>query len=114
MCGTILHGLKLAKERGFTNILVESDSLTAVNFISGGCSATHPCSPLVKEIHKFMTVDGSISVAHTFREANQVADRLANFGISLSMACKIFEVIPDFLIDSLRGDACNTFFPRGY
>lgn len=110
----IIHGLKLAKERGYSKIMVESDSLTAVKFINGGCLHSHQCKPLVNEIHKLMAELESIQVSHVFREANQVADRLANCGLSLDMSCKIFDVIPDFLSLPLLGDACNTFFPRGF
>lgn len=110
----IIHGLKLAKERGFAQIIVESDSSAAVNFINTGCLSTHQCRPLVNEIHKIMSELGNIRVAHVFREANQVADRLANHGLSLDMFCKVFDVIPDFLSLPLMGDACNTLFPRGF
>lgn len=93
---------------------MESDSLTAVNFINGGCLDSHQCSPLVNAIQKLMADNDRINISHIFREANQVADCLASFGLSLDMTCKVFDVIPDFLVNSLRGDVCNTFFPRGY
>lgn len=110
----IIHGLGLAKDRGFSQIHVESDSITVVNFINGGCLATHSCRPLVNEIIKLFPSAGGIQVSHVFREANQVADWLANYGLSLNMTCKIFEFVPDFLWNSILGDVCKTVYPHGY
>lgn len=110
----IIYGLRLAKDRGFSNIHVESDSLTAVNLINGGCLASHQCKPLVNEIKKLLPEVDRPQVTHVFREANQVADRLATYALSLDMNCKFFDVIPDFLILSLLGDVCKTIYPRGF
>lgn len=110
----IIHGLRLAKEKGFSNIQIEFDSLTAINFINGGCLACHLCRPLVNEINKLLHDVDRAQVSHVIREANQVADRLANHGLSLEMTCKVFDVISDFLIPSLMGNVCNTWYPRGF
>lgn len=110
----IIHGLKLAKERGYSKIQVESDSLMAVNFIDKGCLDTHQYKSLIDEIQSLMSDMESIQVSHIFREANHVADHLANCGLSLDMLCKIFDVILDFLSLLLLGDVCNTFFPYGF
>lgn len=110
----VIYGLRLAKDRGFSNIHVESDSLIAVNLINGGCLASHQCRPLVNEIKKLIPEVDRAQVTHVFWKANQVADCLATYALSLDMDCKIFDVIPDYLGLSLLGDVCKTIYPRGF
>lgn len=99
----ILHGLKLTTARGFKRIHVETDSTTMVNFINKGCTSSHLCRPLVNEINRLIAEVDKITVTHVHREANQVADLLANHGLSLNMSSKIFDVAPDFLSNALFG-----------
>lgn len=37
----ILHGLQVAKSRGFRHVRVDSDSAEAINLITEGCSRVH-------------------------------------------------------------------------
>lgn len=46
----ILKGLKLAKERGYDRIQVETDSLVALRLIQMDCSPLHPSFNLIREI----------------------------------------------------------------
>ncbi|RYR58930.1 hypothetical protein Ahy_A05g024789 [Arachis hypogaea] len=43
----VIHGLNIATTNGYHNLVVKSDSATAINFINYGCSPAHPCAPLV-------------------------------------------------------------------
>lgn len=52
-------------------------------------------------------------IEHTFREANQVADRLVKFGMSLDTCSRIFSNAPLFLSAAVRADFGGTCFLRG-
>lgn len=59
----IIHGLKLAA-RGFSRILIESDSELAIRFLDKDCHPSNPSAPLVREINSLIenspTSTGSI------------------------------------------------------
>ncbi|XP_052112461.1 uncharacterized protein LOC127744218 [Arachis duranensis] len=46
----VIHGLNIATTNGYHNLVVESDSAAAINFINRGCPPTHPGAPLVQDI----------------------------------------------------------------
>lgn len=87
----ILKGLRIAREKGFHNLLVETDSLNACNIlISGHCSVLHPCFYLVRDIRELMDLERNWSVEHINRKANKVAYILAKFGMDMNDNCIIF------------------------
>lgn len=49
----IYHGLKLAWQNGFTPLICESDSKSALAFIQNGVHSTHLLEPLVNSIQQF-------------------------------------------------------------
>jgi len=55
-----------------------------------------------------------VKINHVLREANQVADSLAKFGLSLEGPCRMFMSIPGFTSKFLLGDAHFVTFPRGF
>lgn len=111
---SILHGLSIAWNRGFRRIQVYLDSKIAVGLLSEGCYKTNACHALVKAIQDVHAGSGEILWKHTYREANQVADVLAKFGLSLDDQVRFFYVPPSFVCNALRVDAGGTFFPRGF
>lgn len=38
----IIHSLKLARTKGFSKVLIESDSEIAIGLLNKGCVVTHP------------------------------------------------------------------------
>ena len=50
----VLHGLELAAKLGRDRIIIEADSMVAVNMILNGCPSTHPCQLLIIEINVLM------------------------------------------------------------
>lgn len=110
----ILVGIRLIILHGFIKVIIESDSLLSVRFVNVGCSSLHPSYNLVKEIQESLPRDGSVSVVHALREANQVADSFAKFGLSLPCCSRFFSVLPRFAVVPHRADMARTIFPRGY
>lgn len=109
----ILIGIKLSRLHGYNKIIIESDSLVAVNLIGVGVSSQHPSFNLLHDIRGPLNLESNFSVIHTLREGNQVADCFAKFGLSLNFCSSFFRKVPGFASFSLRADMAGTMFPRG-
>nr|KYP53452.1 hypothetical protein KK1_024589 [Cajanus cajan] len=67
----MLYGLKILKERNFSDqIIIESDSIIAIQFLNEGCPRTHSCYGLVNQVVKAAGDFNNIECTHTLREAN--------------------------------------------
>lgn len=109
----IWHGLQIAWNRGFRNILVESGSLLVINWILDGCERYHPCDNLRRSILSLPGQDGEVRFNHVLREANQVADKMANFGHNADSDVVIFYFAPPFICLCLDADKAGISFLRG-
>ncbi|KAJ1402723.1 Ribonuclease H domain [Sesbania bispinosa] len=109
----ILHGLKVAKSHNCMHVIVESDSLVAIRLCVKGTSKFHPASQLVLEIHRYLSSFVAVKWQHVFREANQVADRMANLGHDVNCNLVVFDRIPAHCYHLLVADAAFISFPRG-
>lgn len=65
------------------------------------------------DIQTAMTRIGECTIAHVLREANQVADGLAKFGLSLQCCTRRFDYLPPFLSVPFQADLAGIVFPRG-
>lgn len=75
-----LHqGLRICKEKGFTNIVIELDSLVLVQIIQGKVKSPWNIAYMIRSIFQLLGFF-NYSVQHIFREGNQAADFLANVG----------------------------------
>lgn len=112
----IFHGLRMAWNRGFQNIVVYSDSKNAIDLLTAGCVRSHAYFNLIEAIHRIHQGSNSIRWKHILREANQVANCLAKFGLDLDSQFRIFYVSPSFIYkyNALRADAHCICFPRGF
>lgn len=110
----ILYGIWFAWSWGYHNILIEFDSLLAINLLNKGCTPRHPCYLLVQQITNLVGEAPNIKWSHVLQEANQVADRLAKRGLSLDFRYQIFDTLPSFLILPCLADRSLVSFPRGF
>lgn len=110
----ILTGLKLLRGKGYSKIVINSDSLTAVQMVQWGCSNLHPCFQLVKEIQDLMCRINECTISHTLREANQVVDAFAKFGLTLTMCSRIFDCLPPFTSIPFHAGLIGSVFPRAF
>lgn len=112
----ISTGLNLLRRKGYSKILINSDSLTAIQMVQGGCSSLHPCFQLIKEIHNLMRRFNECTISHTLKEANQVVDSFVKFGLTLTMCSRIFFIVflLLFLFLSMRKCWGLHMFPRGF
>nr|DAD39579.1 TPA_asm: hypothetical protein HUJ06_013902 [Nelumbo nucifera] len=68
-----------AKDHNLRSLWIESDSKMAVEILNKSCSYPWKVLGIVDEITKAFE-DFDITITHTHREGNIVADSLANFG----------------------------------
>ncbi|KAL4314895.1 hypothetical protein AHAS_Ahas15G0130800 [Arachis hypogaea] len=110
----IIHGLQVTTANNITNIIVESNSISALNFIKKGCPDSHPCAPLVADICMLACRIPNIQWSHTLREANFVADHLAKKGHELPFGVHLFDAAPPDILHLLAHDCSGISFVRGY
>ena len=81
--------------------------------IQGGalCSARH--AGIVHQCRRLIDSPGwEVVLEHCYREANQVADRLANMGVELNCTIQLFTLPPVEVNPLMIADAAGTKFPR--
>lgn len=108
----VYYGLYIAWEQGITRLELEVDSEIVVGFLQTGISDTHPLSFLVRLCHGFISRDWIVRIAHVYREANRLADGLANYAFILLLGFHLFPTRVDELSSILLEDANGTTRPR--
>jgi ribonuclease HI len=73
----IYHGLKVAWDQGYRNIICYSDSTLSIQLVEGEVSPWHHYASILANIKALVKRNWSICFKHTMREANTVADLLA-------------------------------------
>ena len=94
-------------------VVIDTDSIACVGFLSSGCLPTHSSAPLVEEIRSLLPCFVDITWGHVFCEANAVADALAKHGLNLNQECLIFDILPSFCSTAFLLDSASTFHVRG-
>ncbi|KAG7586822.1 Ribonuclease H domain [Arabidopsis thaliana x Arabidopsis arenosa] len=107
----VYYGLYLAWERRATRVELDVDSEMVVGFLTTGISDTHPLSFLVRLCHGFIARDWIVRISHVYREANRLADGLANYAFSLRLGFHLLESVPScvasVVLDDVRGTAIS-------
>lgn len=70
---------KLAKEIGVRNLWLEGDSKNIINYLNEKNLPTWTIANIINESILYLKTFDRVYVADEYREANQVADRLANW-----------------------------------
>ncbi|CAA7042758.1 unnamed protein product [Microthlaspi erraticum] len=80
----------MAWERRVRRLIVEVDSELVVGYLTTGIGESHPLSFLARLCYGFLSRDWLVRVTHVYREANHVADGLANHAFSLQLGFSFF------------------------
>jgi phosphoribosylaminoimidazole (AIR) synthetase len=67
---------------------------------------------LVENIRRMFELDWEVVVHHAYREANQVADALANNGCAINSGCVFFNDCPSAFRHLLLADVLGVATPR--
>ncbi|KAJ8431324.1 hypothetical protein Cgig2_013540 [Carnegiea gigantea] len=109
----VLCGLRLAQRLKIRKLWVQLDSMMVVGMFQENISwcpehvgLLHQCKALLKD----NTWD--IHISHCYREANQVADTLANMGIELDSGVTYYYLPPMEVKGVLLTDVGGVYWPR--
>lgn len=92
----IRNGIWLAQRIGCNRLIIESDSLTAIEAVNQQ-EAFGPDVAVITECNHMRLEFASMSCDHCFRESNEVADALAKHSFSSRCSEVWEESIPDFI-----------------
>ncbi|KAF7816694.1 reverse transcriptase [Senna tora] len=110
----ILFGLEQARRIGGAKVIVESDSLAAINLISDlNIPASHHYFPIISRCRSSLALFDDATLTHKFREVNQVADALAKFVVQSKCELTCFQSAPPFLAQAFWSDYFGHSFFRG-
>lgn len=73
----VRHGLKIAMEAGFTNLVLEMDNLSVFSKLKKHSSEATPLGSILSDIHVLASLSHSVCFAFVKREGNGVAHVLA-------------------------------------
>ncbi|GLU09455.1 hypothetical protein SLE2022_263170 [Rubroshorea leprosula] len=99
------EGLKLAHSLGAQNLILEMDSLVAVQFIQSRKIVARPTSVLLVDIFLLLDVFTPCNVLHTLREGNSAVDFMASIEHDLPIGT-VFYPSPPLGIDLILQDDC--------
>lgn len=100
----VYYGLYLAWDRKVSRLMVEVDSEMVVGFLKTGINDTHPLSFLVRLCHGFISRDWIVRIDHVYREANFLADGLAEFAFSLPLGFHLLHSVPEAVASVMSAD----------
>ncbi|CAN1795223.1 Putative ribonuclease H protein At1g65750 [Linum perenne] len=80
---SVVKGLNLAWNSGYRRVAVQVDSLCAVQLLSNPADSDHQHASIIAQFLELKQRDWTIDLQHIYREANFLADFLANKGHSL-------------------------------
>ena len=91
----VLKGIQVAKERGVQKLWIRSDSCVLVGILRGAIKSNPVHGSLIQRC-KVLLSDSNweTKVTHCFREANQVANILANKGVSKVLGITVYHLPP--------------------
>ncbi|KAL9860860.1 putative ribonuclease H domain, reverse transcriptase zinc-binding domain-containing protein [Arabidopsis thaliana] len=108
----VYYGLYLAWTKALTRVELEVDSELVVGFLKTGIGDQHPLSFLVRLCHGLLSKDWIVRITHVYREANRLADGLANYAFSLPLGLHSLIDVPDDLEVILHEDNLGSTRPR--
>ncbi|CAA7059778.1 unnamed protein product [Microthlaspi erraticum] len=104
----VYYGLCIAWDRKILKLEVEVDSELVVGFLTTGIGDSHPLSFLVHLCHGFIKRDWEVRISHVYREANRLADGLANYAFNLALGFHSFVAAPLVVTSLLQDDVLGS------
>lgn len=108
----ILHCLQLAWDRGFRNVIMETDYLMASTLVKKGIDVPNKFWPLTTTIKSLLSLDWNVRVEHVFRECNRAVDWLTKLARTTPIGSIHVQTPPEELGSLLNYDRCGGTTPR--
>ncbi|GLT58280.1 hypothetical protein SLA2020_311850 [Shorea laevis] len=105
-------GLQLASDLGISHLVLEMDSLLAVQMIQERRVGGGLASTLLSDIFHLLNSFTICKVQHTLREGNSAADFMASIGQNLIHGTTFYPNPPAGMESILHGDSIGTLFLR--
>ncbi|KAF7844735.1 putative reverse transcriptase [Senna tora] len=101
----VLIGLQIAKEKGYTRVVVESDSRDVLALIEKTTESNQQMHMLARRIRDLYKEDVEIVLSHAYREANKLADALAVQGHRFGFDTLVLDDPPSWCCKLCQDDA---------
>lgn len=89
--------------------MIESDSMTSVELLMSPLPAYHPDLYLLKRCKEMLfAIHWEVSLGHIPRQANTVADKLANMAFTHFDSFNYFAIEPTYVAVELASDMLDT------
>jgi ribonuclease HI len=108
----VYEGLQVARRMNFHRVELHVDSMVVVQVLNSNGRGSLRGRALVEKIRRLLSLDWEIVVHHSYREANQCADALANYGCNINVGSVFFDVCPSALSHLLLADVLGITTPR--
>ncbi|KAK9273362.1 hypothetical protein L1049_018171 [Liquidambar formosana] len=96
------NGLLLAHNRGINKLQVEVDAQDVISLITSQYNDLHPYSAIIHDCRLLLRMDWKVTLTHTYREANQCANKMAKKGHLMAA--------PFTILDFPSSDYCNIIY----
>ncbi|PRQ37612.1 putative ribonuclease H [Rosa chinensis] len=103
-----------AKDKGFTRVEVEGDSKLVIDVVTGRVIPPWRLLKLIEDIRTIATSFSQITFKHIYREANFVADAIANLGHNAASPMSWSDRVPSEASRALIFDVVNFGCLRGF
>lgn len=104
-------GLQLAWERGYTNIILETDFKSVVSLLSDNDSSINTNHVLLEKCKELLTKGWTVEVSHIFKEANTTANGIANWALLQPIGRHLL-TSPVRILNLLLADQQGVSYPR--
>ncbi|CAL1361155.1 unnamed protein product [Linum trigynum] len=108
----IYHGLKLGWNLGHRTLIIESDSQVAIQLVNNRLDPLHPYASILSAIRRKIAQDWVVSLVHTYREGNRVADWLSKHSLVYPYGMYVLDSPPPELLPLLQDDSNGVTLPR--
>ncbi|CAN1188488.1 Putative ribonuclease H protein At1g65750 [Linum perenne] len=105
-------GLMIAWDMGFKKVHLQLDSMAAITAILGDQEEDSRHGRTLETISELRSRDWEVTISHTYREGNRVADLLAHHGHTLDYGFHVNCTYPHEVDRAIWSDHVGTCFPR--
>jgi len=111
----VLRGLRIAKEAGIRKLWVQVDSKVVETLLTIPRLRSSEYNGIIQQCKILIDrADWEVRITHCFREANQVADKLANMGLEGQLGVKLYHAPPEVVRGALLSDQMGVAWPRQF